>query len=139
MSAVFKSPIYPLTTTPSVISRPTESNSLADLVEDFVTLYNQLAPDLDTYEHLKKQLSAAAALDASNKPTSLAGHQHFIDYTAPALSLVCTVSPAEFIAETQAWSALSVSVTEARKSLSEQQLAALFKTKLGSRRFRRIR
>ncbi len=116
-----------------------EQNPLAELVEEFVELYTKLAPDLDRYEIVKKKLGAAVALDKSSCPVTLAGYTHLIDYTAPAESLVCSVNAAEFIAQTNAWSALTVSVTEARKQLSAAQLAMLFEKKTGARRFRRIR
>ena len=144
MNAVLKRQVFSLEDRIEVVLNPEqtavpEQNPLADLVEEFVELYTKLAPDLDRYEIVKKKLGAAAALDKSSNPITLAGYTHLIDYTAPAESLVCCVNVAEFIAQTNAWSALTVSVTEARKQLSAAQLARLFEKKAGSRRFRRIR
>ena len=116
-----------------------EQNPLAELVEEFVELYNKLAPDLDRYEAIKKKLGDAAALDKSDNAITLLGNTHVLDYSAPAESLSCNVTAAEFVTHTQAWSALTVSVAEARKILSTSQLASLFDKKTGARRFRRIR
>lgn len=114
-------------------------SSLADLVEEFVECYNRLAPDLDRYETLKKQLGAIAAEDESGLPLTLAGYTHVIDYTAPAKSLVLKVTPEAYHTATGDWSAMTVSTTAARKVLSPQQLVEFFEKKAGSRRFRRIR
>lgn len=114
-------------------------NELSDMVEEFVTLYNKLAPDLDRYELLKKKLGAAAALDKSAEPTILAGYTHVLDYTAPAEFLVLKVSPKAYVNATEDWESLTVSITQAKKNLSSHLLETLFEKKAGSRRFRRIR
>jgi hypothetical protein len=128
MSAVFE----------NVIELPVQ-NPLADLVEEFVALHNRISPDLDRYEKLKKRLAAEVAKDKSDMPVSLEGYEHIIDYTAPSQALDCLVSPQELIDATDSWGSLSVSITNARKFLTEAQLGELFETKLGARRFRRIR
>lgn len=114
-------------------------NPLSDLVEEFVECHNRLAPDLDRYEALKKQLAGIAALDKSDLPVTLVGYTHVIDYTAPAESLVLVVTPEDYHVATGDWSALSVSITAAKRLLSPHQLSVFFEKKSGSRRFRRIR
>ena len=124
MSAIFNLPI---------------TNPISDMVEEFVTLHNRLAPDLDRYEALKKELGKLANLDKSLGPIMLEGYDHVLDYTAPPSGLTCRVEPEDFIAITGAWDAVTVSVASARKVLGEEHLLQLFEVKLGSRRFRRIR
>jgi len=116
-----------------------KTNPIADMVEEFVTLHNRLAPELDRYEALKKELGKLANLDKTNRTMALEGYEHVIDYTAPTATLVCNVGIEEFIGTTGAWDALTVSITAARKVLPEAQVLQLFDLKQGSRRFRRIR
>jgi hypothetical protein len=114
-------------------------NPLSDMVEEFVELHNRLAPELDRYESLKKQLGAEVALDKSNLPVTLVGYTHVIDYTAPSESLVLRGDAKDYFEVTGDWSSMTVSVTNARKALLPHVLEDLFEKKLGSRRFRRVR
>jgi hypothetical protein len=119
----------------SAISVPSPNKTFYALVDEFVALYNRLAPELDRYEALKKLLAAEANADKTPGPVTLAGYTHFVDYTAPNELLVCNTDPESFIDQTSAWTAVTVSVTEARKL----GLLNFFHKKQGSRRFRRVR
>lgn len=111
----------------------------AHLVDEFAELYLKLAADLDRYELLKKQLSQLANAMDGDEAVTLKGSKHAIDYTKPASSSKCTVSPMEFVMKTQAWDAVEVSVTKAKSTLPEVLYKALFQTVRGSRRLKRVR
>lgn len=109
------------------------------LVDDFAELYNRIAQDVERLEKMKKQLSKLANADETQGPITLHGYRHSIDYSAFTESLELAVTPQTFARKTKAWDCMTVSVTAARKKLSDEQIAAFFAVKQGSRRFRRVK
>ena len=109
------------------------------LIDEFVELHKRLAPGLDRYEQLKKQLAKQANANDGDGPVSLLGYRHTVDYSVRSQTLKCVVPPQVFVKTTKAWNALTISTTAAKKLLSEEQFEQLFVKESGSRRFRRVR
>jgi len=131
-----------MSVTAEKITKLTElTNQLEDsqLIDEFAELHNFLAPHLDKYEKLKKKIQVKVAEDKSDDGVTLTGIKFAIDYSAPAKKLICNVSPRDLVMKVRSWDCVAVSVTAARKSLSEEQIKELFTEKLESRRFKRIR
>jgi hypothetical protein len=108
-------------------------------IDEFASLYNRLAPEIDRLESLKKEIAVEAAKEQAMIGVTLKGFKYELDYSVPRSNAVCTIPIKEYVKHTGAWSTLTISITEARKVLSQEQIDKYFVLKPGARSIKRIR